>query len=826
MSETKEKGEINERHVVNTQQNGEAQKDPSTNNHQSVQSSEDVKKQERLKKLEAWKKKQQEKKKQQANTQKLNTVPKVAVATKAKFSFKKKVSKKEESKPIKKSALFELNEQDEEKSKKSFYIPTREESNSNEKPEDYEIPDADEVDALDAFMNEIEGNSKVQDGRQDDLIEEAEEIEETEENYEEDEANKLLKKLKSKKSRSIQIPKYDLKTLEKFPKNFLIDLNTIDQDEIINFRALNNIFINNNKINPVLNFYHFGLDTEILNVLTNQLKFENPTPIQSQTIPAIMSGNDVIGIGKTGSGKTMCYLLSMLKHIKQQRPLGKEETGPMGLILSPTRELAIQIFETIEVFLKNNSMKAICCTGGSELYKQINDLKKGVEIIVATPGRFIDLLTLNNGKLLKTNRITYVTLDEADRLFDLGFEPQINQIMKTIRPDKQCVLFSATFPKKLQDFAVKTLKKPIIIGVGNKQDVNENIKQIGKSFTTEVEKFQYLLQLLSKQPDNSKTIIFCDSQIQVNFMNNKLLEQQFDPIAIHAGLAASDRSNNLSKFKKNSKKNILICTEVLSRGLDVQNVKLVILYNAAKTFAQYVHSTGRTARGNSKGTAITLLSKDEELQAYVLMKYMKEEDLDDERILEMANNFEKDLKSGKKKISSGYGGKGLDNLEKLRDETEKTERKKLGEDQIELQKSDKIKNDDDEIENDDDDDDYEIEDPNLEIVYNDFKNDISKGLFNAKITINDLPQNVRWLATNNTALNKVIEETFTSVTYKGKYYPTGEGPKDEKDEPKLYLLIEAEKSDNVLNAIELVKNMIIDGLKKLQKDNRNGKFSL
>lgn len=795
---------------------------------------EDLKKLERLKKLEAWKKKQQERKKEKEKEASPLTpqpvLPKKTILKTKPLTAKAK-GKVSSGNGLKKANVF-LGSDDEDSTpqRRMVFKPSSGDVEMEGADDGNSIKQQgsdDELDPLDAYMNELEGVENGEKLKTDEdirLDDDDDNNREDEESYgfdDDDEAGQLLKRLKNKKSKDLHIPKYNMKEMEKFPKNFIVELESIDPDEVINFRVMNNIFINNKKINPVMNFYHFGLDAQTLNVINNDLRFDNPTAIQSQTIPAIMSGNDVIGIGRTGSGKTMCFLLSMLKHIKQQRPLANGETGPLGLILSPTRELALQIFEACQVFLKNTKLRAICCTGGSELNKQINDIKKGIEIIVATPGRFIDLLTLNNGKLLKTDRITFVTLDEADRLFDLGFEPQINQIMKTIRPDKQCVLFSATFPSKLQTFAVKILKKPVIIAVGNKQVVNENITQMGKMFGTEDEKFNYLLNLLGKQGDQ-KTIIFCDSQVQVNFMNKRLVDKGYSPVPIHAGLPAHERTTNLSNFRKGS--NILICTEVLSRGLDVPEVNLVVLYNAARTFAQYVHTTGRTARGNTKGTAISLLSKDEDTQAFILYKCMVEDEIPQD-IKELAVQFEKELKAGKKKISSGFGGKGLDHLDKLRDDTEKTERKKYGEDDQEKKKIVAVNSDGEEVDNGEDGDNEVDASANIDIVYNS-KIDGSapdSGTYNARININDLPQNIRWIATNNTTLTKVIEQTSTSVTYKGKFYPEGQQPK-EGEEPKLYLLVEAEKDYQVSEAVELFKKIIIDGLKKAQ--HQTGKFSL
>lgn len=438
---------------------------------------------------------------------------------------------------------------------------------------------------------------------------------------------------------------------------------------------------------PVTKWSQLGLSTDTMVLITEKLHFGSLTPIQSQALPAIMSGRDVIGISKTGSGKTISYLLPLLRQVKAQRPLSKHETGPMGLILAPTRELALQIHEEVTKFTEaDTSIRSVCCTGGSEMKKQITDLKRGTEIVVATPGRFIDILTLNDGKLLSTKRITFVVMDEADRLFDLGFEPQITQIMKTVQPDKQCVLFSATFPNKLRSFAVRVLHSPISITINSKGMVNENVKQKFRICHSEDEKFDNLVQLIYERSEffdevqsendgqssdveevDAKAIIFVSSQNICDFISKKLLNAGIVTCAIHAGKPYQERLMNLEKFKR-EKNSILLCTEVLSRGLNVPEVSLVIIYNAVKTFAQYVHTTGRTARGSRSGTAITLLLHDELSGAYILSKAMRDEEikasnsLQAKELQEMSAKFESGMKKGKFRLSKGFGGKGLENI--------------------------------------------------------------------------------------------------------------------------------------------------------------------
>jgi len=194
-------------------------------------------------------------------------------------------------------------------------------------------------------------------------------------------------------------------------------------------------------------------------VITN-LGYEKPTPIQAQAIPAVMSSRDIIGVAQTGSGKTIAFLLPMFRHILNQRPLEKME-GPIALILSPTPELATQIFRDCKPFLKALELRASCVYGGPPIKEQIAQLKTGAEIVVCTPDRMIDLLAANSGRVVNLQRVTYIVLDEADRQFDMGFEPQVMKIIGNVHPGRQTVLFSATFPEQMEALARKILKRPI-----------------------------------------------------------------------------------------------------------------------------------------------------------------------------------------------------------------------------------------------------------------------------------------------------------------------------------------------------------------------------
>lgn len=197
-------------------------------------------------------------------------------------------------------------------------------------------------------------------------------------------------------------------------------------------------------------FSHYSFFLFVSEHVIKHLGYKGPTPIQAQALPAIMSGRDMVGVSRTGSGKTMAFLLPMFRHIKDQRKLENLE-GPIAIIMTPTRELALQIFAECKRFTKIMGLKAVCAYGGAPIKDHIADMKRGAEVVVCTPGRLIDLLCANSGRVTNLKRVTYLVLDEADRMFDMGFEQQVMRVINNVRPDAQRVLFSATFPKQVSN---------------------------------------------------------------------------------------------------------------------------------------------------------------------------------------------------------------------------------------------------------------------------------------------------------------------------------------------------------------------------------------
>ena len=465
------------------------------------------------------------------------------------------------------------------------------------------------------------------------------------------------------------------------------ELSEMTEEELADLRLeLDGIKVRGlNVPKPVLKWSQCGLGMQTLSVI-QKLEYEKPTSIQSQAIPAIMSGRDVIGVAKTGSGKTVAFLLPMFRHIKDQRPLDNLD-GPVGLIMSPTRELATQIHRECKPFLKALNLRAVCAYGGAPIKDQIADLKRGAEIIVCTPGRMIDLLAANSGRVTNLRRVTYIVLDEADRMFDMGFEPQVVKILSNIRPDKQTVLFSATFPRQMEALARKTLIKPVEIVVGGRSVVAPEIEQIVE-VRPEEKKFIRLLELLGNlyekdEDDDNRALIFVDRQESADGLLQELLRKGYPCMSIHGGKDQIDRDSTINDFKAGIVP-ILIATSVAARGLDVKQLKLVVNYDAPNHLEDYVHRAGRTGRAGNKGTAVTFITEEQDRYSLDIAKAMRQsgQEVPDD-VQNLVNSFLEKVKAGKEKVSgSGFGGKGLERLDQERDAARARERKthKTGDD--------------------------------------------------------------------------------------------------------------------------------------------------
>ncbi|KAI4106569.1 MAG: hypothetical protein LQ339_003029 [Xanthoria mediterranea] len=619
---------------------------------------------------------------------------------------------------------------------------------------------------------------------------------------------------------------------------------------------------------PVLKWSQCGLGAQSLEVI-QRLGYERPTSIQTQAVPSIMSGRDVIGVAKTGSGKTIAFLLPMFRHIKDQRPIDSLD-GPVGLVMTPTRELATQIHKECKPFLKALNLRAVCAYGGAPIKDQIADLKRGAEIIVCTPGRMIDLLAANSGRVTNLRRVTYLVLDEADRMFDMGFEPQVMKIMANIRPDRQTVLFSATFPRQMESLARKVLAKPIEIVVGGRSVVAPEITQIVEVRTEET-KFIRLLELLGnlyeeEKNEDDRALIFVDRQEAADGLLKDLMRKGYPCMSIHGGKDQIDRDSTIDDFKAGVVP-IMIATSVAARGLDVKQLKLVVNYDAPNHLEDYVHRAGRTGRAGNTGTAVTFVTPEQDRYSVDIVKALKQSDRDiPEDLRKLADGFIDKVKSGKEKVSgSGFGGKGLERLDQERDAARARERKthKTGDDGEEDEKEEKEKDTGDDLITKAAsavqsaaapappaplpgvpkgiDLDGKITVHKTEVPAADSKNPLSKvsaavanihnrlsqnrelrqgvpidnkgpdaGAFHATLEINDFPQKARWAVTNRTNVAKILEATGTSITTKGSFYATGKEPQAGEN-PKLYILVEGDTEVVVTNAMRELMRLLKEG---------------
>ena len=517
----------------------------------------------------------------------------------------------------------------------------------------------------------------------------------------------ILAMASKRKKKDLPTTNHAKMTYKPFRKSFYhepSELSDMTDEEVADLRLeLDGIKIRGiDAPKPVQKWSQCGLGAQSLEVI-QKLGYDKPTSIQTQAIPSIMSGRDVIGVAKTGSGKTIAFLLPMFRHIKDQRPIDHLD-GPVGLVMTPTRELATQIHKECKPFLKALNLHAVCAYGGAPIKDQIADLKRGAEIIVCTPGRMIDLLAANSGRVTNLRRVTYVVLDEADRMFDMGFEPQVMKILANIRPDRQTVLFSATFPRQMEALARKTLAKPIEIVVGGRSVVAPEITQIVEVRSEET-KFVRLLELLGnlyqeEKNEDDRALIFVDRQESADGLLRDLMRKGYPCMSIHGGKDQIDRDSTIDDFKAGVVP-IMIATSVAARGLDVKQLKLVVNYDAPNHLEDYVHRAGRTGRAGNTGTAVTFVTPEQERYSLDIAKALRQSGQEVPEVLQgLVDAFIEKVKSGKEKVSgSGFGGKGLERLDQERDAARTRERKtyKTGEDGEDDEKEETKKDKDDDL---------------------------------------------------------------------------------------------------------------------------------
>lgn len=488
---------------------------------------------------------------------------------------------------------------------------------------------------------------------------------EDEKESEEEDDEAWARNVRAGKSKGDKLGTVDHSTITypPFRKSFYIEvpeLGRMAKEEVDAYRKeLENIKVRGKEVpKPIKSWYQAGLSTKVLDQLT-KLGYEKPMPIQAQALPAIMSGRDVIAIAKTGSGKTLGFVLPMLRHVMDQPPLEGGD-GPISLIMAPTRELVSQIGREVRMFCKPLGLVSVCVYGGSGVANQITELKRGAEVVTCTPGRMIDVLATSNGRITNLRRVTYLVLDEADRMFDMGFEPQISRIVGNIRPDRQTVMFSATFPRQVEVLARKVLGEGAVeIQVGGRSVVNKDITQYIEIRPDE-DRFLRLLEILGEWYEVGKTLIFVNSQEKADNLFRDLLRSGYPCLTLHGGKDQLDRESTLQDFKADVC-SLLVATSVAARGLDVKELRLVVNYDPPNHHEDYVHRVGRTGRAGNKGTAITFIGPEEDRYAPDLVKALKESGVEVPQDLQlMADHFAIKRKAGIVHAhGSGFGGSGF-----------------------------------------------------------------------------------------------------------------------------------------------------------------------
>ncbi|XP_047206941.1 probable ATP-dependent RNA helicase DDX43 isoform X2 [Girardinichthys multiradiatus] len=453
------------------------------------------------------------------------------------------------------------------------------------------------------------------------------------------------------------------KDLPPLKKNFYTEaacVSMLTPEEVREWRKENNnIFVDDIKEegekrpipNPCRTFLEaFELYPEIMENI-ERVGFIKPTPIQSQAWPVLLSGEDLIAIAQTGTGKTLAYLLPGFIHMDGQPVPRAERGGPGMLVLTPTRELALQI-ETECNKYRYKGYKSICIYGGGDRRGQINLVKSGVDIVIATPGRLNDL---QMNELINLHSVTYLVLDEADRMLDMGFEPQILKILLDIRPDRQTVLTSATWPTGVRRLGKSYLKNPMMVYVGTLDLAAVNTVEQTLLIVQEEEKKMYVFDFIRNMQSQDKVLVFVGKKIIADDLSSDMCLQGIAVQCLHGDREQSAREEALRDFKE-GRVRILVATDLASRGLDVHDITHVFNFDFPRNIEEYVHRVGRTGRAGRLGAAVTLLTRDDWRMAPELISILERagQDVPEDLVL-MAERYEKQKREREMYCPRGHG---------------------------------------------------------------------------------------------------------------------------------------------------------------------------
>jgi ATP-dependent RNA helicase RhlE len=351
---------------------------------------------------------------------------------------------------------------------------------------------------------------------------------------------------------------------------------------------------------PVINqseqsFYGLGIAPKILDILT-QIKFRVPTPIQTKAIPLATQGKDVVGIAQTGTGKTHAFAIPMIQRLAQKKGT--------GLVLAPTRELAIQIEEAFQPIAHAFGMRTACLIGGAPMYEQVQALRRGPRVVIATPGRLIDHMGQWN---FIPESVTMLVLDEADRMLDMGFAPQIEKILRFLPKDRQTMLFSATIPKEIMDIASRYMKLPVSVEIAPSGTAAEHVTH--ELFIVKKEaKIKLLSKILAQY--RGAILLFSRTKHNARKICRDIRDMRYSAAEIHSNRSLNQRREALDGFKS-GRYRVLVATDIAARGIDVTGIELVVNYDLPEDAENYVHRIGRTGRAGLKGHAISFATPEQ-----------------------------------------------------------------------------------------------------------------------------------------------------------------------------------------------------------------------
>jgi len=361
-------------------------------------------------------------------------------------------------------------------------------------------------------------------------------------------------------------------------------------------------------------FRAFGLDPRILKAV-QEAGYTEPTPIQAAAIPQIIAGHDLIGIAQTGTGKTAAFTLPMLTKLAAQ-PAGSPR-GTKVLVIAPTRELVLQIEENIRAYARHLPLTVATVFGGVGEQAQIQALRSGTDVIIACPGRLLDLVGRRNGDF---SRLQFLVLDEADRMLDMGFAPDVERILRQCPAQRQTLLFSATMPEWVRRLALRHMHDPETVEISTRPEIPAEVRQLYVQ-TTWADKTDAMAQILD-QPDVVMALIFVETKRTADVLQAQLGGRGYQVGLLHGDLTQRERDRAMQQFRASHVK-YLIATNVAARGLDIDDISHVINYDVPLTPDEYLHRVGRTGRAGRAGVAVTLITPSEILKLRDVEKHAR-----------------------------------------------------------------------------------------------------------------------------------------------------------------------------------------------------------